>query len=100
MEIVKSLNGTELTLVVKGKIDTKSTPELEEALDGALDGITKLIFDFKDVIYITSAGLRALLAAQTTMDDVNGEMIIRYVNEEVKEVFDVTGFSKFLTLES
>lgn len=100
MEIIKSQSGTELTIAAKGKIDAKSTPELEEALEGALNGITKLIFDFGEVIYITSAGLRALLAAQTTMDDIDGEMIIRSASEEVREIFNLTGFSSFLTLEA
>jgi len=99
MEILKTQNGTELTLTIKGKIDSRSTPELEEALNKALDGITRLILDFKEVDYITSAGLRAILATQTTMDDSEGELIIRSCDESVKEVFNLTGFSKFLKIE-
>ena len=59
MEIIKQLNKDELTLVVKGELNTTTYEQLEEVIKNSLDGIKTLIFDFKDLEYISSAGLRA-----------------------------------------
>ena len=98
MEIVKQANGAELTVSIKGRLDTTTAPTLEAELATSLEGVTKLILDFNALEYISSAGLRVLLAAQKTMNK-QGSMTIKNVGEVVAEVFEVTGFSDILTIE-
>ena len=90
-------NGKELTLVLTGRLDTVTAPELEEVIRTGLGSAEKLVFDLKGLEYISSAGLRVLLNAQKLMNK-QGTMVITGAGEEVKEVFDVTGFSKILTI--
>ena len=96
MIIEKNVNGSELTVSVSGRLDTATAPELEKALD--FDGVEVLVFDFKELEYLSSAGLRIILTAQKTMNR-QGKMSIRNVNETIMEIFDVTGFVDILTIE-
>jgi anti-sigma B factor antagonist len=98
MTIEKHKEGSLLTLKVIGRLDTATAPQLESELHGSLDGITKLIFDFSQLDYISSAGLRLLLASQKTMAN-QGTMVLQHVNETVQSVYDVTGFADILTIE-
>jgi anti-sigma B factor antagonist len=98
MEICKQAEGEKLTITLKGRLDTMTSPELEEALKESLEKVKELVFDFTDVEYISSAGLRVLLGSQKAMGE-NGKMIIRHVNEPVMEVFEVTGFTNVFTIE-
>ena len=98
MTITKTLNGTELTVALQGRLDTVTAPELEAALKDALEGVTALVIDFAELEYISSAGLRVLLSAQKIMNK-QGEMKVTHVNETVMEIFEVTGFSDILTIE-
>ncbi len=98
MNIQQTRNGNELVVALEGRLDTVTAPELEAALKDALEGVEELILDFEKLDYISSAGLRVLLVAQKTMSQ-QGSMKIRNVNEIIREVFDVTGFSDFLTIE-
>ena len=81
------------------KTQKATAPQLEEELRTALSGIEKLVFDLKELAYISSAGLRVLLSAQKTMNR-QGEMILRNVNEDIMEIFEVTGFVDILNIES
>lgn len=98
MNIEKNLNGKELVLAVSGRLDTTTAPLLENEIKDGLLGIECLVFDFSSLEYLSSAGLRVLLQAQKTMNK-QGEMIIKNINETVREIFDVTGFSDVLTVE-
>ena len=98
MTIEKNLNGTELNIAIVGRLDTTTAPQLETTLKESFDGITKLTLDFAGLEYLSSAGLRVLLAAQKTMNK-QGEMIIKNVNETINEIFEVTGFIDILTIE-
>ena len=98
MKITKNMNGTELTIALEGRLDTTTAPELEKELKESLDGVTELVMDFSKLDYISSAGLRVLLSAHKTMMKQSG-MKVTNVNEMVKEVFDVTGFSDILDIE-
>ena len=98
MTIEKNLNGTELTVTIVGRLDTTTAPELEASLKESFDGVTKLVLDFTSLEYLSSAGLRVILAAQKTMNK-QGEMIIKNVNETINEIFEVTGFIDILTIE-
>ena len=79
-------------------MDTTTAPQLESELKTALDGVAELTFDFKELLYISSAGLRVLLSAQKTMNK-QGKMVIRNAGEELMEIFEVTGFVDILTIE-
>ncbi len=98
MTINKTLNGSALLLTLAGRIDTTTAPQLEEELNASYSGVSDLVFDFTDIEYISSAGLRVLLAAQKVMNK-QGSMKLVNVKEEVKEVFEITGFSDILTIE-
>ena len=98
MTIEKNLNGAELNVKVAGRLDTTTAPELEASLKESFEGLTKLVLDFSELEYLSSAGLRVLLQAQKTMNK-QGEMIIRNVNETINEIFEVTGFIDILTIE-
>ena len=98
MEIKKVKNETKLEIALVGRLDTTTAPQLEAELKESLDGVTDLKLDFAELEYISSAGLRVLLAAQKTMNK-QGEMVIRHANDDIKEVFDITGFADILTLE-
>ena len=98
MTIEKILNGTELTVTIAGRLDTTTAPELETALKESFEGVEKLVLDFAALEYLSSAGLRVLLAAQKVMNK-QGEMIIKNVNETIGEIFEVTGFVDILTIE-
>ena len=98
MTISKTLEGTALTLALEGRLDTTTSPDLEEVLAASLDGVTSLVFDFAKLDYLSSAGLRVLLSAQKRMNK-QGSMKLLHVNDTVKEVFEITGFADFLTIE-
>lgn len=99
MEIIKTVNGTELTLQVIGRLDTSTSPALESELCGSIEGVTDLILDFEGLEYVSSAGLRVILTAQKTMNRNQGKMIVKNVNQDIKEVFEITGFCDILTIE-
>ena len=98
MTIEKNLNGTELTVTITGRLDTTTAPQLEAEFKQNINGVEKLVLDFAALEYLSSAGLRVLLAAQKVMNK-QGEMVVRNVNETISEIFEVTGFSDVLTIE-
>ena len=98
MTIEKILNGSELTIALTGRLDTANAPRLEAELKESLPGVERLVLDFAQLDYLSSAGLRVLLGAQKTMNR-QGEMIVRSVNETIAEIFEVTGFVDILTIE-
>ena len=97
MEIVKNLNETALEIALTGRLDTTTAPALEAELNASLAGVTELTFDFAKLEYISSAGLRVLLGAQKAMNK-QGKMTVRNVSSDIKEVFDITGFTDILTI--
>ena len=98
MTIDKQAQGELLTVTLTGRLDTMTAPELEEALKGSLDGVKKLTLDFSGLEYLSSAGLRVLLAAQKRMNQ-QGEMVVQNVCPDIMEIFDMTGFSDILTIQ-
>ena len=98
MTIEKNLNGTELTVTITGRLDTTTAPQLEAEFKQSINGVETLVLDFTALEYLSSAGLRVLLAAQKVMNK-QGEMVIRNVNETINEIFEVTGFIDILTIE-
>ncbi len=98
MNITKNQNGEELIVVLEGRLDTTTAPQLEGELKTSTEGITKLVLDMENLSYLSSAGLRVLLSTQKVMNK-KGEMIVKNVNETIMEVFEVTGFIDILTIE-
>ena len=99
MKIVKELNDKQLTIKPVGEINSVTAPELEEVIKNDLNGIKALIFDFSELEYLSSAGLRVLLVAQKLMNK-KGPMSVRNVNSNVMEILDITGFSNVLDIEA
>ena len=98
MTIEKKINNDAVTLIVSGRLDTQTAPELEKELDAVLSGIKELTFDMTNLEYVSSAGLRVILKAQKAMN-TQGSMKLTGVNDSIMEVFDITGFLDILTIE-
>lgn len=98
MEIVKTTETDKLIMALTGRLDTNTASELENEIKSSIEGIEFLELDFSNLDYISSAGLRVLLSAQKIMNR-QGEMIIKNVNDDIKEVFEVTGFIDILNVE-
>lgn len=97
MQVQKTTENSVTTIALTGRLDTMTAPLLESEVQGKLDGVAELVFDFAELSYISSAGLRVLLSAQKVMNK-QGKMVIKNVCDEIKEVFEVTGFSDILTI--
>ena len=98
MTIEKKINGEAVTLIVSGRLDTQTAPELENELDSVLSGLKELTFDMTNLEYVSSAGLRVILEAQKALN-AQGSMKLTGVNDSIMEVFDITGFLDILTIE-
>ncbi len=98
LNINKSLENETAVFALAGRLDTVTAPELEKALKESLDGVTALTMDFEKLDYISSAGLRVLLATQKVMAK-QGTMKLCHVNETIMEIFEVTGFTEILRIE-
>lgn len=97
MTITKKFENGVMDIALEGRLDTTTAPELEaETKD--LTGVTALTFDFTNLEYISSAGLRVLLGAQKVMSKQGG-MVIKNVNDTIMEVFEITGFADILSIE-
>lgn len=97
MTITKTVDSAVLRISLGGRLDTNTAPQLEAELKTSLSGITELEFDFSALEYISSAGLRVLLAAQKVMNR-QGKMSVHNVGETIMEVFEITGFVDILTI--
>ena len=98
LNIKKTVENGTAAVALEGRLDTTTSPQLEEEVKALLPGLSTLILDFAALEYISSAGLRVLLAAQKQMNR-QGEMKIIHVNEVIADIFEVTGFSEILTVE-
>ena len=98
LNIKKTLEGSKATFALEGRLDTNTAVELEAALQPVTDTVDELVFDFEGVEYISSAGLRVLLANYKAFSKKGGMKVI-HVKEMIMEIFDVTGFSDILTIE-
>ena len=98
LNITNTKREDELIVGLEGRLDTTTSPQLEENMNAQLEGVKYLTFDLKQFEYISSAGLRVLLSSQKTMNK-QGRMSVKNVSEEVQEIFEVTGFSDIFTIE-
>lgn len=99
MDIKKNLTGNDLSIALIGRLDTTTAPQLEEIVKNELDSVENLSYDFEKLEYISSAGLRVLLASQKAINAKSGSMKIKNVCSDILEVFEITGFSDILTIE-
>ena len=98
MEIIKERNGAAMTVKLVGRLDAVTAMQLDKDFATSLKGVDALTIDLAQLDYVASAGLRILLKTQKKMDR-QGSMVIKNVQDAVREVLDMTGFSKFLTIE-
>ena len=98
MNVITKVNGSSLEVNVEGRLDTMTSPEFEEKVNASLEGVKDIVFDFTNLEYISSAGLRILLSLQKKMNKL-GSMKIKNPNEIVMEIFEVTGFIDILNVE-
>ena len=98
LNINKTEDGGKLLYALEGRLDTITSPDLEKELMASIDGVSELVLDFAKLDYISSAGLRVLLAAYKATDG-KAEMKVVNVNEIISDIFDTTGFSDILNIE-
>ena len=98
LEISKKQNGSSLEIALAGSLDAVTSPQLEAELENCLDGVTDLVFDYSDLSYISSAGLRMMVYASKKMSG-SGRMKIVHVSGILREVFEVTGLTEMLDIE-
>lgn len=98
MNIDINVEGSKKTITPEGRLDTTTSPELETVIRDNIDDASEIIFDFDKLEYISSAGLRVLLATQKKMSK-QGTMLVKNVNETIMDIFEMTGFSDILTIE-
>ena len=98
MTITTEKNGEAILLKIEGRLDTTTAPEIEKAIYEMPESTKDLVLDMNALEYISSAGLRVLLAAQKKMNKI-GTMKLVGVCDAVMEVFEMTGFADILTIE-
>lgn len=99
MNITKSVEGSTATIAVEGKLSVATSPDLENEVKSLPEDVTEFIIDLEGLEYISSAGLRVLVTTQKLASQRNGSMTLRKPNDEVMEVFDMTGLSEIFTVE-
>ena len=99
LNIEKKIDNDKACFRLTGRLDTLTSPELESELTGIIDGLTDLVLDFEELEYVSSAGMRVLLAAQKKMNDF-GTMTVKHVRQEIMDTFEMTGFDEILTIEN
>ena len=98
MQIDQERQDDKLTLKISGRLETLTAPDLQKVVDLELGEITELKLDIKELEYVSSAGLRVLLAATKKMKAKGGTMTIYHANKEVMDVFAITGFKDILNI--
>ena len=98
MTINKAQENGKLILAIEGRLDTTTAPQLQEVLIPAFDDSKEITLDFRELVYVSSAGLRVLLMGQKQAKKTGGAMTLTGVSEEVMEVLEMTGFADMLTI--
>lgn len=99
MTIEERKDGEVLTLVIEGKVDTITAPNLQNSILQAFQKSINVTLDFNNVEYVSSAGLRALLIGQKTAQSKKGSMVITGVNDTVKKVLELSGIGNLLSIQ-
>ena len=93
--IEKKSEGKNLSFALAGRLDTTTAPDLEKEVKDNIEGVENLDFDFANLEYISSAGLRIILSARKKMKSDNA-VVIKGASKEVRDIFEMTGFSSIL----
>lgn len=100
LQITKETVDDSLIVHIKGDLNVKTSPYLEDELTKSVGGVKNLVLDFAGVEYISSAGLRVLLAMEKTMRRQQGAMSLHNVNPAVKEIIRLAGFLQVMHIEN
>ncbi|MDR3766271.1 MAG: STAS domain-containing protein [Butyricicoccus sp.] len=100
MNIRKAMENEQIVLNLNGRLDTTTAPDFQQSLLEEIKTGKNIILDFSELAYVSSAGLRSLLTGQKAVAAGGQTMVLRHVSEEIMEVFDMTGFSDILTIET
>lgn len=98
MEVDIKLEGQKATVLIEGRIDSSTAPELEKKISKVIKKVNDIVLDFEKVEYITSAGLRVILAASKALSE-KGKLLIINTSDVIKEIFDMTGFSTVVEID-
>ncbi len=96
MDITKTINNEEATLAVSGWLDTQAAPQLHEELEKLEEGVERLVIDFAGLEYISSSGVREVVAAYKKM---NGALVVRNTSAGIMTIFKATGIDKKIRFE-
>ena len=99
MTINNEKNGSILTIKITGRLDTISAAKLEENLNEVPEAVSKLVIDFEKLEYISSAGLRVLLAAQKKVNAKGCSLEVVNVSKDVMDIFEITGFDSIMKIK-
>ena len=99
MKITKNYNEKDLLMAVEGRIDTITSQELDKEINAEIGNFESLTLDFTDLEYISSAGLRVLIATQKKLKSSDIPLVIKNINDSVREIFRMSGFDKILKIE-
>ena len=91
-------NNDTLTVTPSGRLDTATSPVLEKEISTHLDDITNIIIDFKNIEYISSSGMRVILALEQGMEENNGSLHLINVNDDIIEIFELVGFMDLINV--
>ncbi|MCM1046249.1 MAG: STAS domain-containing protein [Candidatus Gastranaerophilales bacterium] len=98
MKIESEKKERSLVLKLSGRLETTTAPELQKVVDNELEGIEEVVIDMEQLAYVSSAGLRVLLAASKKMTAKQGSLIVCHVGEDIMDVFEITGFNEILDI--
>lgn len=99
MTVTKNIDGDKLVVNIEGRLDTITAPQLENELSDIFADIKHLVFDLANLEYMSSAGLRVMLSTHKKMVAEGGDLVIKNANEDIMEIFDITGFMDILNIE-
>ncbi|MBR3326103.1 MAG: STAS domain-containing protein [Atopobiaceae bacterium] len=99
MEITITQEGAKAIIALNGKLSVATSPDLEAAISGLPESTNEFVIDLSQLEYISSAGLRVLVSTEKLANQRSGSMVLLHPNDEVLEVFDMTGLTDIFTIE-
>ena len=99
MDIIEEKSNDVSIISLNGRLNVTTTAELEKAFNKLFEeNATKIIVDCRELEYISSAGLRVLLTAAKQFKKISGEIALATLNQNVKQVFEISGFTSIFTI--
>ncbi|MEW9700855.1 STAS domain-containing protein [Paenibacillus sp. SI8] len=99
MNLTERMQGDVVVLSLEGRLDANTSGSLESGFMKLVEqGTGKFVFDLQGLDYVSSAGLRSLLVAAKMIKVIQGKLALAHMNEHVKEVFDMSGFSAIFSI--